>query len=58
MLAIVTRFLHHVFIFFITIIIVVLIELIRVIFIIYIIFFIRVEVLILALALSRLSIFT
>ena len=58
MLAIVTRFLHHVFIFFITIVIVILIELIRVIFIIYIIFFIRVEVLILALALSRLSIFT
>ena len=58
MLAIVTRFFHHVFIFFIAIVIVILIELIRVIFIIYIIFFIRVEVLILALALSRLSIFT
>ena len=58
MLAIVTRFFHHVLIFFIAIVIVVLIELIRVIFIIYIIFFIRVEVLILALALSMLSIFT
>ena len=58
MLAIVIRFFHHIFIFFIAIVIVILIELVRVIFIIYIVFFIRVEVLILALTLSMLSIFT